>query len=311
MADDLISIYCRKVGNGNLRHDTAQIEAAGVLENLRLGLEARDTRRRSFLSAFSSRSGTTPIQGCYLWGDVGSGKSMLMDLFFAATRISRKRRVHFHAFMQDVHASLDKARKQDRADPLDHIASVIAKDVQLLCFDELQITDIADAMIIGRLFQSLFGAGVTIVATSNRFPDDLYADGLNRALFLPFIEILKERLIVHHLLSELDHRRVLLQREQTWFCPLGQGTRAPLEKIWQDLTHGREAPLDLTANGRDLTLKRFHGSAARATFAELCEEPLGPADYLAIASTVRLLVLEDIPCLSREKNNAAKRFTTL
>ncbi len=311
MQTDLISQMRILVRDGQLQRDEAQLQAAAVLEEIRAYLEATSRARKSLLGSLRERWKPVQPPGLYLWGGVGSGKSMLMDLFFAATDIERKRRVHFHAFMQEIHNSLHGSRKDGQADPLAHIAAKVAKEARLLCFDELEIVDITDAMIVGRLFENLLGLGVTIVSTSNRAPGELYQDGLNRQLFLPFIDLLASRMVVHHVLTELDYRQETLRGTQTWFCPIGAKSTGALDKIWFALTGGEDAPLKLRVKGRDVTLAAFHNGVARATFTELCENPLGTTDYLAIAAAIRVLVVDDIPTLSRARNNEARRFILL
>jgi cell division protein ZapE len=233
-----------------------------------------------------------------------------MDLFFEATLEPHKRRVHFHAFMQETHSALHEARKTGVDDAILPVAKAITDEVRLLCFDEMQITDITDAMIVGRLFEQLFTAGVVIVATSNRVPDDLYKDGLNRNLFLPFIEQIKTRLVVHELISKKDYRLNRLSGEQVYFSPSNATSREQLDAIWDDMG-GISAPLILTVKGREVELPHYKNGVARATFYDLCSKPLGAADYLALAQTVRVLILDDIPRLSRNNFNEAKRFVTL
>lgn len=311
MTPTIQSRYETLVAAGEIRRDQAQLAVIAKLEDIRLYLEATSQRPKSLLKTlFSNRKPECP-PGLYLWGGVGVGKSMLMDLFFAATEIDRKRRVHFHAFMQEIHDAMQKARDAALDDPLATVAQGVADHARLLCFDEMQISDITDAMIIGRLFEQLFAAGVTIVTTSNRPPDDLYKDGLNRQLFLPFIARIKARMNVHHLLSERDYRQDLLRGQQTYFTPDNAKAKAALDQVWAKLTGGNEAPLCLMVKARKVILPRFHNGVARATFSELCEEPLGAGDYLAIAAHTRVLVLDAIPRLSRSRNNEAKRFVTL
>jgi cell division protein ZapE len=235
---------------------------------------------------------------------------MVMDLFIAATDTPAKRRVHFHAFMQEIHKGMHAARKKGVEDALEPVAEAIISEVRLLAFDEMQITDITDAMIVGRLFEKLFAAGVVVVTTSNRVPEDLYKDGLNRALFLPFIALLGDQMKVVHLESPHDYRQHRLEGAQVYFHPAGKA-RDKIDAIWVDLTGGGGDVLRLPVNGREVELPRFANGVGRATFWELCAKPLGPADYLAIAQAVRVLVLEDIPQLSSSNYNEAKRFVTL
>lgn len=310
MQETLTQIYEARVAAGTLRPDPAQHALLPKLETLREWLEANATRKVGLFAGLFAKP-VTPPPGLYLWGGVGRGKSMLMDLFTDATRIPQKRRVHFHAFMQEVHHGMHAARKQGVEDPLTPVAESVIRDTRLLAFDEMQITDITDAMLVGRLFEKLFAAGVVIVTTSNRPPDDLYKDGLNRALFLPFIDLLKTRLQVEHLQSPHDYRQHRLAGTQVYFHPAGK-VKGEIAAIWSDLTGGAAGePLALAVNGRSVTLPRFANGVGRASFWDLCAKPLGPADFLAIAAAVRVLIVEDIPQLSSSNYNEAKRFVTL
>lgn len=258
------------------------------------------------------RKAPEPAKGLYLWGGVGRGKSMLMDLFVDSLGPDiPHRRVHFHAFMQEIHAALHVARKKGVTDPIAPVAEGVAKSLRLLAFDEMQINDITDAMIVGRLFAALFEAGVVIVTTSNRVPDDLYENGLNRALFVPFIELIKSKMAVWELASPTDYRQDRLAGEPVYFTPINPENRAAILAVWQDLSGGPASPLTLHILGRKVVIPAFRNGVARASFFDLCGQPLGPADYLAIAAAVKVLVLEDIPELSRSNFNEAKRFVTL
>ena len=310
MAERLQDIYDRRVRAGALAQDPAQRAVLPVLEDIRSHLEAGSARKPGILGGLFHKPEDAPC-GLYLWGGVGRGKSMLMDMFVETLDIREKRRVHFHAFMQEVHAGLQRARAAGVEDAIAPVAAAMAEGVRLLAFDEMQISDIADAMIVGRLFEKLMQAGVVIIMTSNRAPDDLYKDGLNRALFLPFIELLKTRLAVHHLASPRDHRQAVLGDGRRWFCPDDAAARACIGTIWQGLSGGVAVPWTLRVQGRDVTLPEFHNGVARAGFYDLCATALGAADYLAIAAAVRVLVLENIPCLGRNNFNEARRFVTL
>lgn len=313
MRQTLGEIYEARAAAGALTPDPAQRAVLPVLEDLRAMLESAATRKRGLLAGFlRGNTREAAPRGLYLWGGVGRGKSMMMDLFFAATAVEGKRRVHFHAFMQEVHRGMHAARKRGVDDALAPVAAQLGAGLRLLCFDEMQITDITDAMIVGRLFQMLMDGGTAIVTTSNRPPDDLYLNGLNRQLFLPFIALLKERLAVMELASLTDYRQDRLAGAQVYFAPADAAARAAIETIWTDLTGGGPgAALSLSVTGREVVLERVHNGVARATFWELCGRPLGPADYLAIAGAVGVLILEDIPRLSAANYNEAKRFVTL
>ena len=310
MRQTLTEIYEARVAEGRLRADPTQHAILPRLESLRLWLEANATRKVGLFAGLFAKP-VEPPRGLYLWGGVGRGKSMLMDLFADATDIPQKRRVHFHAFMQGVHRGMHAARGRGIEDPLGPVADEIVRDLRLLTFDEMQISDITDAMIVGRLFEKQFAAGVVIVTTSTRPPVDLYKDGLSRALFLPFIAMLEEKLEVIELESPTDYRQHRLAGAQVYFHPARQAT-ADIAAIWTDLTGGApDQPLLLEVNKRQLTLARFANGVGRASFWDLCSKPLGPADYLAIARAVRVLILEDIPQLSSANYNEAKRFVIL
>ncbi len=306
----LTEIYDAKTADGVLRADAGQRALLPMLEDLRAWLEANAARKVGLFAGLFAKP-VTPPRGLYLWGGVGRGKSMLMDLFYQQTAITQKRRVHFHAFMQELQHALHEARKTGVDDPLAPVAEALTRDLRLLCFDEMQITDITDAMIVGRLFEKLMAAGVVIVTTSNRPPEDLYKDGLNRALFLPFIDMLNTHLQVIEIESIEDYRQHRLTGAQTYFHPAGRAREA-ISAIWADLTgNAAGEPLSLTVNNRTTGLPRFANGIGRATFWDLCAKPLGPADFLAIASAVRVLILEDVPQLSASNYNEAKRFVTL
>ena len=251
-------------------------------------------------------------KGLYLYGGVGRGKSMLMDLFFETAPVERKRRAHFHAFMQEVHKGIDAARSGGAPDPIQPVAEKIAAEATLLCFDEMQVTDIADAMILGRLFDKLFDEGVVVVITSNRHPSDLYKDGLNRQLFLPFIDRLCGELDIHHLDGPTDFRLARLHGLEIYHSPLGPVADAAMDQAWDEVTEGATgAPLSLEVSGRQVTVPRYASGVGRAEFEELCGQPLGAADYMAITERVRTLFIDRIPRLSRANYDRAKRFVTL
>lgn len=296
-------IYAGLVAAGKLKSDPAQEALLPEFERIRAALV--ETPRKSWF-----RKAPEPPKGLYLWGGVGRGKSMLMDMFVKSLDVPN-RRVHFHAFMQEIHSAMHKARSEGVKDALSPVVKEVVQSVRLLAFDEMQITDITDAMIVGRLFQALFEAGVVVVTTSNRVPDDLYKNGLNRQLFLPFIELVKQRMVVHEMDSPTDYRQDRLTGSQTYFTPVNAEARAAIEAIWQDLTGGQGSPHTLVVKKREVEIPGFHNGVARARFYDLCGKPLGPADYLALAEAARVLVLENIPRLSRSNFNEARRFVTL
>ena len=310
MRETLTEILHRRIALGEIRADPAQLAIAAQMETLRAWLEATANRRIGLFAGLFAKP-MMPPKGMYLWGGVGRGKSMLMDLFAEHTAIVAKRRVHFHGFMQEVHHAMHAARQRNVEDTIAPFAEETLSKLRLLAFDEMQISDITDAMIVGRLFEKLLAGGMVIVTTSNRPPEDLYKNGLNRALFLPFIALLRDRLEVVELSSPHDYRQYRLTGAQVYFHPAGSAKRQ-IEAIWRDLTGGAAGDvLALQVNGRRMELPRVASGVARASFWDLCAKPLGPADYLALAAAVRVLILEDVPQLSSSNYNEAKRFVTL
>ena len=316
----LRSAYEARLREGALKPDPAQAAALDRLSRLESELESLG--EPSFPLPFVKKR--PPPRGVYLWGPVGRGKSMLMDLFFESAPASRKLRIHFHAFMAEVHGLIAAWREGDSChrkakfgvakgdDPIGPTAELIAGRAKLLCFDELQVTDIADAMILGRLFEALWARGVVLVATSNRPPDDLYRDGLNRQLFLPFIEQLKTRTEVVAVAGPQDHRLERLRGARTWLSPLDGETVGAFDQLWRDQTDGGpETPAELSVLGRTVRLPRTVGRQVRATFSELCEQPLAAPDYLALVERFDTLFLERVPDLTPAKRNEARRLNTL
>ncbi|MDO5605026.1 MAG: cell division protein ZapE [Paracoccus sp. (in: a-proteobacteria)] len=309
-------LYESRVADGRLSADPAQRAVLPLLDGLVAGLAdlVQVPARAGWRSWFGATRTAAPegVRGLYLWGGVGRGKSMLMDLIMEAAPLKAKRRVHFHEFMQEIQTGLNEARQRGDRDALRPVADAVAASARLLCFDEMQITDIADAMIVGRLFQLLFEQGVCIVTTSNRVPEDLYKHGLNRQLFLPFIALIRERMEVVALDSPRDHRQDRLTGAQVWFSPLGRESRAAMNAIWNDLSvHEPAVPLVLEVRGRKLDIPAHSGRNGRAGFWDLCGRPLGPADYLALAQALDVLLIDEIPQLSSANYDAAKRFVTL
>ncbi|MBN9507588.1 MAG: AFG1 family ATPase [Alphaproteobacteria bacterium] len=312
--------YRARIAEGTLIADPAQRMAAERLQTLwaRLrddvpapanGLLARLRRLRTPEGADEARP-----HGLYLVGEVGRGKSMLMDLFFAAARVSRKRRVHFLAFMQDVHRRFHAFKRNypESEDPIPPLAAELAAEARLLCFDEFQVNDIADAMILGRLFAALFEREVVVVATSNTAPDDLFKGQPGRDAFLPFIALIKQHLDVLVLDGGHDYRRVRLQGLRVWHVPADAAAAKALDAAFAELA-GDAAPREtrLVVSGRSLRVPHAAAGVARFSFAALCEQPLGPGDYLALATHFHALVLDDVPVLGAERAAPARRFITL
>lgn len=312
-----MQMYRDLISQGVITPNPAQAHAVEKLQMLagRLRDYQPRTPKRIALGFFGwGRESVTRAQlpGLYIYGEAGRGKSMLMDLFFDAVPIQPRRRVHFHAFMQEVHAGIVEARKRAVDDPVTLVADMVADTATLLCFDEMQITDITDAMLVGRLFQRLFERGVVVVATSNRHPDALYEGGWNRDVFLPFIDLIKARMEIHELASPTDHRRQRVRADNVYHLPTGEAARAAIDTLWRDITNGeREAPLIIKAHGRSQKFARAVGRALRTDFPEICTRALAVGDYLALARSIDVLVLENVPVLTPARDNEAKRFVTL
>ena len=304
------SAYDALVAAGELRPDPEQAAAAGRLDALATELEHPKTTglfRRKVI----------PARGVYLWGDVGRGKSMLMDLFFANVAIERKRRVHFAEFMLEVHGRIAVERRKEQGDPIVPVAHDLASEARLLAFDEMMVTNSPDAMILSRLFTAMIEAGVTVVTTSNRAPADLYKDGLNREHFLPFIALIQDRLDVLALNGPVDYRRDRLGQQDTWLVPNGPEATAQLSAAFFRLTdyppedRAHVPSEELSVQGRTLHVPKALKGVAVFSFKRLCGEARGAADYLAIARRYHTVILVGVPVLGPENRNEAARFVSL
>jgi cell division protein ZapE len=310
--------YQALVSAGTIEADPAQAQAVEAFTALETRLAGYRPGRGGLLQRLFADKDAVPLRGLYIHGEVGRGKTMLMDLFFNESAVAHKRRAHFHEFMADVHERIhgfrQKISRQEIADsdPVRLTAASIFEEAWLLCFDEFHVTDIADAMILGRLFSRLFELGTVIVATSNVAPDDLYKGGLNRALFLPFIDQLKERMEVLRLIARTDFRMEKLAGIKMWLVPADASADAALDKAWTKLTGGAtDRPRDITVKGRALHVPHSAHGVARFSFAGLCEKPLGASDYLHLAHDYHTLIIDRIPAMRYEHRNYAKRFITL
>ena len=302
--------YQSLITQGDLKDDTDQRAVLVRLDGLYHELQSYRAKSRWHLSGLFGMAAPRP-RGLYIFGGVGRGKSMLMDLFFTCAKVEKKRRVHFHAFMQEIQDDLAEVRKTGAMDALKPVATHLIETTTLLCFDEMHITDIADAMIVGRLFDALFDGGVIIVATANPAPRDLYKGGLNRAAFLPFIDLIEQNLIVHNLDGGADYRMGKLRGATRYFiggCEKQIDTQ--IDTLWRGFAD-TDAPRIIKRKGREVQIPQFHNAHGRGRFADFCQTPLGPGDYLAIAQACRVLFITDIPILTASDDSAAKRFITM
>ncbi|CDX22720.1 conserved hypothetical protein [Mesorhizobium plurifarium] len=313
--------YDHLVESGAVERDPAQERIVAALDRLIDEISAKRLAHKSSALGWlfaAKRQPREPVKGLYIHGGVGRGKTMLMDMFFELLPVRRKRRVHFNDFMADVQDRIQKhrqARKEGLVkedDPIPPVARALADQAWVLCFDEFSVTDIADAMILSRLFSALFANGVVLVATSNVAPENLYRDGLNRQLFLPFISLLERNAHVMTLDADKDYRQEKLNRQPVYVTPDDAAAERALDEAWKAMTHGKPTEaVTLTLKGRQLVVPRAAGDAARFSFADLCEKPLGARDYLAIADRFSTVFMDHVPVLGEGKRNEAKRFILL
>lgn len=314
----MVARYRALVAAGELVTDPAQLALARRMDQLEEALAERRLASKGRALGWLFAGKGKPVRGLYIHGGVGRGKTMLMDAFFAAAVVRRKRRTHFHAFMTEVHERIHAARQASRiggngrADPIAPVAADIAEATRLLCLDEFAVEDIADAMILSRLFEALFARGLVLVATSNAAPEELYRDGLNRGLFVPFIDILRRHVEVFELAARIDYRLEKLGGAPVYITPLGPSARAALDRIWTKLTATeRGEPTAIEVKGRRVTVPQAARGVARFRFADLCEAPLGTGDYAAIARAFHAVVIDDIPVIADGRRDVARRFINL
>jgi cell division protein ZapE len=310
--------YESLIASGAIEPDAAQSAAVDAFSVLDERLSHYKPRKAGLFGRLFADKDSEPPRGLYVHGEVGRGKTMLMDLFFQESQVAHKRRAHFHEFMADVHERIYNFRSRIAAreiadgDPIQLTAMSIFEDAWLLCFDEFHVTDIADAMILGRLFSKLFELGTVVVATSNVAPEDLYKDGLNRALFLPFIAQIETRMKVLRLDARTDYRMEKLAGVKMWLVPPDDAARAALDAAWLKLTGSEAAPpREIPLKGRVLEIPHSANGVARFTFEEICERPLGPSDYLRIARDYHTVLIDDVIAMQYEERNPAKRFIAL
>lgn len=306
----ILTRFEERISLGEIEADAAQRRIAERLDALQDALAASGPENGGLKRFFGKTR--PPPRGLYIYGGVGRGKTMLMDLFYEEVGFTPKRRIHFHEFMADVHERIAAARKHVAGDPIPHVAKELSSAAKLLCFDELHVTDIADAMILGRLFEALFGFGTVVVATSNAHPTKLYKNGLNRQLFVPFIQMLEQRLDIAALDAAKDFRLDKLSGEQLYFTPLDDAARAALDRHWRRLTGRHPSKAEtLSVKGHDVAVPAASMGVARFQFEELCDRPLGASDYLAIAHAFHTVIIDAIPVIPADRRDIARRFITL
>jgi cell division protein ZapE len=317
----ILDEYRHLVALGRLERDAAQMAVIPKLEALSLSLRERRLAKKSSALGwlFGARHASEPAaRGLYIWGSVGRGKTMLMDLFYDSVEIEKKHRIHFHAFMAEVHRRIFAWRQKRKAgevkgdDPIGPVAEGLCKETRLLCFDEFAVTDIADAMILGRLFRALWACGLTVVATSNTDPEQLYKDGLNRALFVPFIDMIEEHMEVVRLDARTDFRLEKLSGAPVYLTPADAKARAVLDWTFRDLTGlDKGGPVHMSVMGHEVTAPQAAGRVGRFDYADLCKKPLGAADFVAIAEYFHVLLIDGIRAINPDERNEAKRFINL
>jgi len=313
--------YTALVASGELTEDTAQLSMTKHYDDLLIAINERQLSQKSSPLGWlfgKRRNQQQILRGLYVYGEVGRGKTMLMDLFFSCLPLGIKRRAHFNDFMADVHDRITRHRQAfnrgetKESDPIGAVAASIKQEAWVLCFDEFTVTDIADAMVLSRLFTALFNDGVLLIATSNVAPDNLYYNGLNRQLFLPFIEILKEHVDVINLDAKTDYRLEKVDRQPVYLYPFGRQTDEKMNAAWKKIVDGHEvAPQELHVLGHTIEIPQASGAAARFNFVDLCEKPYAALDFMELVKHYRTIFIDNIPFLDNDHRNETKRFILL
>ncbi len=311
----LTNSYNKMVSNNEIQRNISQEILVSKLEQLKKKLENKRMPFRSTAGRVMSKFGFIKTlekpQGIYIHGSVGIGKSMLMDLFFNQLDIEEKKRIHFHEFMKGLHQLIKNARDKNKRDPIKSVAFDYIKNMQVLCLDEMQITDVADAMIVGRVFEEFFNNQLILVTTSNRHPCDLYKDGLNRKLFLPFIDIMVSNLNIERLSSPVDYRKIKISGKKKYFLSTSPEDTIQFNELIAHFNLQEGPGIKIQINSREFLMERFHSGVGLLTFNEICSIPMSSSDYLEIISYLRLLFLDEIPDLSNGGDDSAKRFINL
>jgi cell division protein ZapE len=307
--------YLELVQDKHLEYNKSQemlvLKLSGLSQDLDAEIMKKNNLKEKLFKKYLGLKSKFLLKGIYIYGGVGVGKSMLMDLFYANSKVRKKRRLHFHEFMNEIHDSIDIARREKEEDPIQVTASKIISEADLICLDEMQISDVADAMIVGRVFEHFFKVGLIIVTTSNRHPQDLYKNGLNRQLFLPFITMIMDKMRIENIISEKDFRRHKLSGIKKYFLSSSAENNQEFDNLVQSFNLNKGNGLRLQVKGRQIFFSKFYNGVALIDFNELCSVPLGSLDYYSILNHFKLFFLDKIPQLTRQRNDSAKRFITL
>ena len=317
LMSDLKLLYKDLIKNESFQEDRSQYSAVKILDNLQFQISKQNKKRNIFSTIFTIltrnyfQNESFFITGIYLHGGVGTGKSMIMNLFFKCVKIKEKRRVHFHEFMNEFHQETKKIRNLKNKDPIKKICDEISKKIKVLCFDEFQIVDITDAMIVGRLFEELIKKNVIIITTSNFKPFELYKDGLNRKLFLPFIDFIEDKFKILEVDNKIDYRKKKLTIQNRFFLEKKMKDLDRFNTLWENFNGNNSTEFTIIYQSRKFRLEKFVNGVCRISFKELCENPLSTLDYLELCKYVKVLFLENIPHLNNSQNDFARRFINL
>ena len=301
-------VYLKTLKAKKLSFDYNQSNLVELLDNYFLTLKEIENDKKNLFKKFSFNKKRLNYQGFYIYGPVGTGKTMIMDNFYESIDFMPKKRKHFHSFINGIHENINFFRKKKNKEPIKKTAEIFFRKTKLLCLDEFQINDITDAMIVGRLFKYFFELGIFVFITSNTPPDQLYKNGINRDLFIPFINLIKEKTNVKILDSKIDYRKITLKGKKVYFSPINKDEKESFDKLWETLSEGKNEILEIYSSGRKIIIKNFFNGVARENFKQICGLPLSTNDYIKMVKYIKLFFLEDIPLFSENNSDEARRF---